>query len=29
MKDDSHLTGFAQWDSGETVMKLTRKLEQE
>ena len=27
VKDDSHLTGFAVWDSGETVMNLTRQKE--
>jgi hypothetical protein len=25
LKDASHLTGFASWDSGETVLNLTRK----
>lgn len=29
VKDKSHLTGFAEWDSGETVMHLTRTKKKE
>jgi len=27
VKDKTHLTGFAEWDSGETVLNLTKEKE--